>query len=211
MALKIPPVCLLITIAASLALSPSSSEDHLHRVPPYSHGFAWPVWYRDRLLHARHARPSDVVPGTTSIATTTRSPWTAWPQIPATRSPQQVNPPSRHHVGQRTLQHKSSDGAVAVAKHDGTRTIAYASYHDNHRHRQGEAVTQIYQLVPTTAPTTYTRHHSGWVADKPCLSGIRYIVLNSKFLEICGLCEMNNMPLGWNAVSVAVKCQTASI
>jgi len=159
MALKIPPACLLIAIAASLALSPSSSEDHHHRVPPYSHGFAWPVWYRDRLLHARHARPSDVVSGTT-IVTTTRSPWTARPQVLATRSPQQVNLPSRHHVGQQTLQHKSNGGAVAVAKHDGTRAIAYASYHDNHRHRQGEAVTQIYQLVPTTAPM-YTRHHSG--------------------------------------------------
>lgn len=164
MALKISlVVCLLITIIASLALS--SSEDHHHhhhhRVPPQNHRSAtWPVWYHDRLLHARHAHPNDerVASGTTT--TTMKSPWTVRPQVPATRSPQQVNPAPRHHVGQRTLEHKSSSGAVAMAKYDGTRAIAYASYHDNHRHQSREAVTQSYQLVPTTAPT-YTRHHSG--------------------------------------------------
>ncbi|RLU26090.1 hypothetical protein DMN91_002253 [Ooceraea biroi] len=159
MALKIPLAYLLIAIAASLALS--SSDDHHHRVPPHNHRFAWPVWYRDRLLHTRHGHPNDerVVPGTSTV-TTTRSPWTVRPQVPTTRSPHQVNPVLRHHVGQRTLEHKFSGGAVAMAKYDGTRAIAYASYHDNHRHQPREAVTQSYQLVPTTAPT-YTRHHSG--------------------------------------------------
>ncbi|EZA60754.1 Low-density lipoprotein receptor-related protein 1B [Ooceraea biroi] len=182
MALKIPLAYLLIAIAASLALS--SSDDHHHRVPPHNHRFAWPVWYRDRLLHTRHGHPNDerVVPGTSTV-TTTRSPWTVRPQVPTTRSPHQVNPVLRHHVGQRTLEHKFSGGAVAMAKYDGTRAIAYASYHDNHRHQPREAVTQSYQLVPTTAPT-YTRHHSG-VAKKLSVSSYCFCQFrNNKRLEL---------------------------
>ncbi|XP_014471142.1 PREDICTED: protocadherin Fat 4 [Dinoponera quadriceps] len=136
MALKVLLAC---WIVASPALS--SPED---RIPGHS-GVVWPAWYRDRLQHARH----DVVPETS----TARNPWR--PQ--ATRLAQRTN--SRHHVEQRTLEHNFS-GAVAMTEHGGTKAIAYASYHGNHRHQPREDVTQSYQLIPTTAPT-YTRHHSG--------------------------------------------------
>lgn len=151
MALKILLACLFIAATASSA--PSSPEDH-HRLPSHSHRVVWPVWYRDRLLHARHDRPDDehsVVRETT----TTRGPWTPLrPQVSATRSPQQINSVSRHHH----VEHKL--GVVTIAEHGGTRATAYAGYHDNHRHQPREAVTQSYQLVPTTAPT-YTRYHTG--------------------------------------------------
>ncbi|KAI4499805.1 hypothetical protein M0802_005061 [Mischocyttarus mexicanus] len=54
-------------------------------------------------------------------------------------------------------------GAIAVAEYSGTRAIAYAGFHDDHhRHRTyPEIVTRGYQRIHTTAPTIYTRHHSG--------------------------------------------------
>lgn len=158
MALKILLVYCFIVNAASLVLS--SPEDH-HRVPPRSdHRVMWPAWYRDRLLHVRHDRPGDgrVVPE----ITTTRSPWMSRAQVTTTRSPspQQANSMAWYHrVEQRTLGHNFS-GAVAMAEHGGTRAIAYAGYHGNHRHQPREAVTQSYQLIPTTTPT-YTRYHPG--------------------------------------------------
>lgn len=157
MTLKILLASLLIAVTTSSVLS--SSEDH-HRVPSRSHRidqFVWPVWYRDRLPHARHNRPDDerVVRETT---TTTRSPWTPRPQVLTTRSPQQINSASRH-TEQRMLEQKFN-GAVAMAETDGTRAIAYAGYHGNHRHQPKEMGTQSFQPITTTVPT-YTRHHSG--------------------------------------------------
>lgn len=149
MDLKILLACLLI--AGSVLASP---EDH-HRLHS-SHRVVWPVWYRDRLLHARHDRPDDERRDVVRETTTTKGPWTPLrPQVSATRSPQQINSASRHHV-----EHKF--GVVTITEHGGTRATAYASYQSNHRHQPREAVTQNYQLVPTTAPT-YTRHHAGWV------------------------------------------------
>ncbi|XP_014609351.1 PREDICTED: uncharacterized protein LOC106789554 [Polistes canadensis] len=55
-------------------------------------------------------------------------------------------------------------GAIAVAEYSGTRAIAYAGFHDDHRHRvyPETPVTRGYQqILTTTTPTTYTRHHSG--------------------------------------------------
>lgn len=54
-------------------------------------------------------------------------------------------------------------GAIAVAEYAGTRAIAYAGFHEDHRHRAlSEATTRGYQRILTTTPT-YTRHHSGYV------------------------------------------------
>lgn len=159
MALKILLACWLIaTFTASPALS--SSEDHHRASSRGDHRVVWPAWYRERLLRARHDHPNDghVVQETT----TARSPWTSRPQMMATtRSPQAPQQASsrHHHVEQRTLEHNFS-GAVAMTEHGGTRAIAYAGYHGNHRHQPREAVTQSYQLIPTTA-STYTRHHPG--------------------------------------------------
>ncbi|KAL2743132.1 Epidermal growth factor-like protein 7 [Vespula maculifrons] len=53
-------------------------------------------------------------------------------------------------------------GAIAVAEYAGTRAIAYAGFHEDHRHRAlSEATTRGYQRILTTTPT-YTRHHSGF-------------------------------------------------
>lgn len=149
--------CLLITIAARSSALSSSPEDH-YRLSSHNRRIVWPVWYRDRLLHARHNRPDDERP-VVRETTTTRSPRTARSQVSATRLPQQADSAPRHHVEQRTLEHKTG-GAVAMAEYGDTRAIAYAGYHSNHRHQPRDAVTQNYQLVPTTVPT-YTRHHSG--------------------------------------------------
>lgn len=54
-------------------------------------------------------------------------------------------------------------GAIAVAEYAGTRAIAYAGFHEDHRHRAlPETATRDYQRILTTTPT-YTRHHSGYV------------------------------------------------
>ncbi|XP_015183388.1 PREDICTED: uncharacterized protein LOC107070059 [Polistes dominula] len=54
-------------------------------------------------------------------------------------------------------------GAIAVAEYSGTRAIAYAGFHDDHRHHSypETPVTRGYQRILTTTPATYTRHHSG--------------------------------------------------
>lgn len=154
MTLKILLASLLIAATTNFVLS--SSEDH-HRVPLRSHRIVLPVWYRDRLPHARHDRLDDerIVRETT---TTTRSPWTPQPQVTTTRSSQQINSVSRH-MEQRMLEQKFN-GAVAMAENGGTRAIAYAGYHGNHRHQPREMNMQGFQPISTTVPT-YTRHHSG--------------------------------------------------
>jgi len=144
MTLKILLASLLIAATTSSVLS--SSEDH-HRVPLRSHRIVLPVWYRDRLLHARH---DHIVRETT---TTMRNPWMLRPLI-STKS--QINSASRH-MEQQMLEQKFND---AMAENGGTRAIAYTGYHDSHRHQPREMGTQSFQSISTTVPT-YTRHHSG--------------------------------------------------
>ncbi|XP_018403914.1 PREDICTED: uncharacterized protein LOC108780637 [Cyphomyrmex costatus] len=155
MTLKILLVSLLI--AATICSVLSSSEDH-HRVLLRNHRIVLPIWYHDRLPHARHDRLNDerIVRETTT--TTTKSPWTLRPQVSTTRSSQQLNSASRH-MEQRMLEQKFN-GVVAMAENGGTRAIAYAGYHGNHRHQSREMGTQGFQPISTTVPT-YTRHHSG--------------------------------------------------
>lgn len=153
MTLKILLASLLIAATTSSVLS--LSDDH-HRVPARNHRIVWPVWYRDRLLHARHDRLDDERVQETT--TTTRSPWSPQPQVSTTRSPEQINSASRH-IEQRMLEQKFN-GAVAMAENGGTRAIAYAGYHGNHRHQPREMGMQGFQPIITTVPT-YTRHHSG--------------------------------------------------
>ncbi|XP_011636889.1 uncharacterized protein LOC105427048 [Pogonomyrmex barbatus] len=146
----------LVVVATASRFVLSSLDDHHRRVPSHSHRIIWPVWHRDKLLHARHNRSDDerVV-----RETTTRSPpWTPLSQISMTRSPQQINSAARD-VERRTLEQKFS-GAVAMAEYGGTRAIAYAGYHGNHWYQPKETDAQNYQPTITTVPT-YTRHHSG--------------------------------------------------
>ncbi|XP_029679941.1 uncharacterized protein LOC115245667 [Formica exsecta] len=212
MALKILLACLFIAATASSA--PSSPEDH-HRLPSHSHRVVWPVWYRDRLLHARHDRPDDehsVVRETT----TTRGPWTPLrPQVSATRSPQQINSVSRHHH----VEHKL--GVVTIAEHGGTRATAYAGYHDNHRHQPREAVTQSYQLVPTTAPT-YTRYHTGrrvCARQAPITSHhhrgkqirLVYTEVTSNFFCCPGWSQVTHLSFGCNKPTCPALCLNGGI
>lgn len=167
MTLKILLASLLIAATTSSVLS--SLEDH-HGIPSRSHRIVWPVWYRDRLPHAKHDRLDDkrVVQETTT--TTARSPWTSRPQISTTRSPRdQINLASRH-MEQRMLEQKFN--AVAIVENGGTRATAYAGYHGNHhQHQPREMGTQGFQPITTTIPT-YTRHHSGWVNERNLRFGI---------------------------------------
>ena len=156
MTLKILLESLLIAAVTSSVLS--SSEDH-HRVLLRNHRIVLPVWYHDRLPHPRHDYLDDdkrIVQETTT--TTMKNPWTLRPQVSTTRSSQQINSASRH-IEQRMLEQKFN-GAVAMAENGGTRAIAYAGYHGNHRHQPREMGTQGFQPISTTVPT-YTRHHSG--------------------------------------------------
>ncbi|KYN21685.1 Epidermal growth factor-like protein 7 [Trachymyrmex cornetzi] len=167
MTLKILLEILLIAAATSSVLS--SSEDH-HRVLLRSHRIVLPVWYHNRLPHARHDHLDNegVVRETTT--TTMKNPWTLRSQVSTTKSSQQINSASRH-IEQRMLEQKFN-GAVAMAENGGTRAIAYAGYHGNHRHQPREMGTQGYQPISTTVPT-YTRHHSGISCYKS--SGDEYV------------------------------------
>lgn len=158
MAPKILLASLLIAISRVVPASSALSPDDHHLSPSHNHKILWPVWYRDRLLNARQHRQDDEQ-RTVQETTTARSSWT--PRIFTTRLSQVTTAP-RHHVDHRTLDQKFS-GAVAMADYDGTRTIAYAGYHGNHRHQPRE--TQSSYQVPTTVPT-YTRHYSGWVVHR---------------------------------------------
>ncbi|KAG5343426.1 MEGF6 protein, partial [Acromyrmex charruanus] len=152
MTLKILLESLLIAAVTSSVLS--SSEDH-HRVLLRSHRIVLPVWNHDR-LYPRHDHLDDerIVRETTT--TTMKNPWMLRPQVSMTRLSQQIN---SGHIEQRMLEQKFN-GAVAMTENGGTRAIAYAGYHGNHRHQPREMGTQSFQPISTTVPT-YTRHHSG--------------------------------------------------
>ncbi|XP_020278849.1 protein HEG [Pseudomyrmex gracilis] len=152
MAPKILLASLLIAISRAVPTSLALSSDDHHRLSSNNHRVLWPVWYRDKLLHARQHRQDDEQ-RTVQETTTAKSSWT--PQIFTTRLSQVT---SRHQVDHRTLDQKFS-GAVAMADYGGTRAIAYAGYHGNHRHQPRE--TQNSYQVPTTDVPTYTRHYSG--------------------------------------------------
>nr|KAF7416884.1 hypothetical protein H0235_011415 [Vespula pensylvanica] len=67
-------------------------------------------------------------------------------------------------------------GAIAVAEYAGTRAIAYAGFHEDHRHRAlSEATTRGYQRILTTTPT-YTRHHSGIAREQESIERFLSIV-----------------------------------
>ncbi|KAK2587041.1 hypothetical protein KPH14_010995 [Odynerus spinipes] len=118
----------------------------------------WPHWFRERVARARqerdHAREhdwnrlwnlnDDTADVETTIATT-----------------QAVVGPLMRPIARENVTRAKKFGAIAVAEYAGTRAIAYAGFHEDHRHRAlPEAVTRGYQRVFTTTPT-YTRHHSG--------------------------------------------------
>ncbi|XP_067212173.1 uncharacterized protein slow [Linepithema humile] len=214
MASKLLLACLLATITARSALS--SPED---RLSSHSRGIVWPVWYRDRLLHARHSHHPDDERIVREM-TTARSSWTVVrPQVSATGLPQQASSPPRHHVGQRTLEHKFG-GAVAMAEYGNTRAIAYAAYHSNHRHQPRDAVTQNYQLVPTTTPT-YTRHHSGrrvCTRQAPATSHhhrgqirLVYTELSSNFFCCPGWSQVTHLSFGCNRPTCPAPCLNGGI
>ncbi|XP_029164950.1 protein HEG homolog 1 [Nylanderia fulva] len=205
MALEILLACLLIIATAS-------PEDH-HRSPSHSsHRVVWPVWYRDRLLHVRHDRQDDV-----RETTTTRAPWIpSRPQLSATRSPQQINPlASRHHH----VEHKLG---VVITEQGDTRATAYAGYQGNHRHQSREAVTQSYQLVPTTPPT-YTRHHAGrrvCTRQAPITSHhhhrgkqirLVYTEVTSSFFCCPGWSQVTHLSFGCNKPTCPVSCLNGGI
>ncbi|XP_011692131.1 PREDICTED: uncharacterized protein LOC105452582 isoform X1 [Wasmannia auropunctata] len=229
MTLKILLAASLLVAATTSSVSSSSLslEDH-HRVPlQRSHRIVLPVWYRDRLPHAiRHDRFDDerTVRGTittTTTTTTTRSPWTPpWPQVSTTRSPQQINSASRH-TEQRMLEQKFN-GAVAMAENGaGTRAIAYAGYHGNHRHQPREMGTQGFPPISTTVPT-YTRHHSGrrvCTRQAPMISHhhrgrqirLVYTEMASSFLCCPGWSQVTHLSFGCNKPSCSAPCLNGGI
>ncbi|EGI67602.1 hypothetical protein G5I_03795 [Acromyrmex echinatior] len=174
MTLKILLESLLIAAVTSSVLS--SSEDH-HRVLLRSHRIVLPVWNHDR-LYPRHDHLDDERIVRETTATTTKNPWMLRSQVSMTRSSQQINSASRH-IEQRMLEQKFN-GAVAMTENGGTRAIAYAGYHSNHRHQPREMGTQSFQPISTTVPT-YTRHHSGinrqlrslWTSVRQEANGVR--------------------------------------
>ncbi|XP_018360733.1 PREDICTED: uncharacterized protein LOC108759677 [Trachymyrmex cornetzi] len=211
MTLKILLEILLIAAATSSVLS--SSEDH-HRVLLRSHRIVLPVWYHNRLPHARHDHLDNegVVRETTT--TTMKNPWTLRSQVSTTKSSQQINSASRH-IEQRMLEQKFN-GAVAMAENGGTRAIAYAGYHGNHRHQPREMGTQGYQPISTTVPT-YTRHHSGRrVCNRqaPAVSHhhrgrqirLVYTEMTSNFFCCPGWSQVTHLSFGCNKPTCPMPC-----
>ncbi|XP_024888625.1 uncharacterized protein LOC112465346 isoform X1 [Temnothorax curvispinosus] len=216
MTLKILLASLLI--AATTSSVPPSLEDH-HGIPSRSHRIVWPLWYRDRLPHARHDRLDDklVVRETT---TTARSPWTPRPQVSTTRSPQQINSASGH-LEQRMLEQKFN-GAVAMVENGGTRAIAYAGYHSNHRqHQPREMGAQGFQPITTTVPT-YAKHHSGrrvCTRQTPAVSHhhrgrqirLVYTEMTSSFFCCPGWSQATHLSFGCNKPICPTPCLNGGI
>ncbi|XP_077265827.1 epidermal growth factor-like protein slowdown isoform X4 [Temnothorax americanus] len=213
MTLKILLASLLIAATTSSVLP--SLEDH-HGIPSRSHRIVWPLWYRDRLPHARHDRLDDklVVRETT---TTARSTLTPRPQVSTTRSPQQINSAS----GQRMLEQKFN-GAVAMVENGGTRAIAYAGYHSNHRqHQPREIGAQGFPPITTTVPT-YARHHSGrrvCTRQTPAVSHhhrerqirLVYTEMTSSFFCCPGWSQATHLSFGCNKPICPMPCLNGGI
>ncbi|XP_011051020.1 PREDICTED: uncharacterized protein LOC105144054 [Acromyrmex echinatior] len=211
MTLKILLESLLIAAVTSSVLS--SSEDH-HRVLLRSHRIVLPVWNHDR-LYPRHDHLDDERIVRETTATTTKNPWMLRSQVSMTRSSQQINSASRH-IEQRMLEQKFN-GAVAMTENGGTRAIAYAGYHSNHRHQPREMGTQSFQPISTTVPT-YTRHHSGRrVCNRqaPAVShhhrgkqylNILYTEMTSNFFCCPGWSQVTHLSFGCNKPTCPAPC-----
>ncbi|XP_029051203.2 uncharacterized protein LOC114879936 isoform X1 [Osmia bicornis bicornis] len=148
---KIFFTCSLLVLPIEIvSIEHASSSD---RYDSSSHRLIWPIWFHEKLSRIRHDRDSR------------SSQQHLFPErFTSTIAPQSVG--SRHHVEQRVHQQRSGTtkpeklSTIAVAEYGGTRAIAYAGYHNNHRHQPRETVTQSYPHL-TTTPSTYTRHHPG--------------------------------------------------
>ncbi|XP_003702433.1 epidermal growth factor-like protein slowdown [Megachile rotundata] len=138
---------------------------------------------------------------------------------------------ARHHGELRVHQQRPGNSkpeklsAVAVAEYGGTRAIAYAGYHNNHRH-QPRDVTQSYHITSTQA--TYTRYHPGRrVCTRSVPSStvhhhrngqIRYLnILNIKtdspsvFLCCPGWTQATHLSFGCNKPTCPVTCLNGGI
>ncbi|CAL7944745.1 unnamed protein product [Xylocopa violacea] len=150
--------CWLLAVPIAIAAVERGAGDRREYT---GHGLVWPVWYHEKLARARHDRDGR---GLQQPAAS------GWPRDDpfADRSSTTIAPAqtaaSRHRVEQRVHEQRATKpekfSAVAVAEYSGTRAIAYAGYHNNHRHQPREAVAQGYQYH-TTTPATYTKHHPG--------------------------------------------------
>ncbi|XP_017878708.1 uncharacterized protein LOC108624132 [Ceratina calcarata] len=118
-------------------------------------GLALPLWFHEKLARTRHDG-RDVVDDRSRDDLTVGSSTTVAPHVPGL---------ARRHVDQQRVHEQRASrsekfSAVAVAEYSGTRAIAYAGFHNNHRHQPSDAATQSYHHH-TTTPATYTRHHPG--------------------------------------------------
>ncbi|XP_076665417.1 epidermal growth factor-like protein slowdown [Andrena cerasifolii] len=127
-----------------------------------SHKVFWPFWYHEKLARSRHDRDGR------SFQQPTAKSWTRQDffgdKPTSTVAPADAAPSYHVEKGVHDQRPGASKpekfSAVAVAEYSGTRAIAYAGYHNNHRHQPREAPVQSYQHLATT-PSTYTRHHPG--------------------------------------------------
>ncbi|XP_015432606.1 PREDICTED: uncharacterized protein LOC107188766 [Dufourea novaeangliae] len=127
-----------------------------------NHRLLWPLWYHEKSTRTRHDRDDRDFQLTTTTKSLSRQDSFRTDKTVSTTSPSISQ--SRYHVEQRVHEQRPGSSKqekfTGVMKYAGTRTVAYAGYHNNHRHQPREAVTQNYQHVATT-PSTYTRHHPG--------------------------------------------------
>ncbi|KAG7203454.1 hypothetical protein KM043_013517 [Ampulex compressa] len=214
-------------LLACTAIVPSGSEQLADERHAATHRMVWPLWYHERIARARHEHDARLIPR----EATTRSPWSREDLAGRTSSTTTRSPQSkgvRHHVEHRFVEQRPTTArsekysAVAVAEYSGTRAVAYAGYHNNHRHQSREAVTQAYQRAATTAPT-YTRHHPGRrvcarQAVTPTTHHHRgrqirlvYTELSTGFMCCPGWTQVTHLSFGCNKPSCAAPCLNGGI
>ncbi|XP_050575426.1 uncharacterized protein LOC126915088 [Bombus affinis] len=158
---KILLTCAFFILPTAIASIEHTANDHRDFT---NHRLTWPVWpYHEKFTRSRHEHDDRSFQQQGTVNNWIRN--DLFERSSSTIAPLQTTASGvRHRVEQRVYEQRTSKpekfSAVAVADYTGTRAIAYAGYHNNHRHQPREVVTQGYQHH-TTTPATYTRHHPG--------------------------------------------------
>lgn len=158
---KILLTCAFFILPTAIASIEHTANDHRDFT---NHRLTWPVWpYHEKFTRSRHEHDDRSFQQQGTVNNWIRN--DLFERSSSTIAPLQTTASGvRHRVEQHVYEQRTSKpekfSAVAVADYTGTRAIAYAGYHNNHRHQPREVVTQGYQHH-TTTPATYTRHHPG--------------------------------------------------
>lgn len=167
------PIFWKILIIFSIILKVSVCSNHEH-YGGYAHRNNWAI--RHVQGHNRHNHDGQWgrfihETGTReSLQETTRNPMSQGVIVKDFKDTGRLEKSIRHHVGHRLLDEEVDQrsirtdklSAVAVNEYSGSQALAYATFHDNYRPRENNP--PVYLHVATT-PSTYTKHHSGYVNE----------------------------------------------